>query len=151
MVGFFIAICTYYTCVQLTLAIIFPQYGIQLSMGYFIMLVIMTYSGPLFISTVGGMMVGHMSFNAQDALAKRKLKASEEVAPSPTQLQRRNTSNTNTGSNTELSSYQHGGDIENNENCCASSQRSDDSPANESTQLRESMNDGATPCCQYTL
>ena len=46
-------------------------YGLQLTMGYFIMLVIMTYSGPLFVSTVGGMMIGHVIFNAQDALIKR--------------------------------------------------------------------------------
>merc|ERR1711966_107527 len=37
-------------------------YGVQLSLGYFIMLVIMTYSGPLFLCTVGGMMLGHAGF-----------------------------------------------------------------------------------------
>jgi hypothetical protein len=45
-------------------------YGLQLTMGYFIMLVIMTYSGPLFVSVVGGMMMGHAIFNAQDSFMK---------------------------------------------------------------------------------
>ena len=37
-------------------------YGAQLSLGYLIMLVVMTYSGPLFISVVAGLMIGHVLF-----------------------------------------------------------------------------------------
>jgi Ctr copper transporter family len=43
-------------------------YGLQLTMGYFIMLVIMTYSGPLFFSVIVGLIGGHLLFNAQDAV-----------------------------------------------------------------------------------
>merc|ERR1712194_845018 len=37
-------------------------YGAQLTMGYLIMLVVMTYSGPLFISVIIGLMIGHVLF-----------------------------------------------------------------------------------------
>jgi hypothetical protein len=43
-------------------------YGVQLSMGYSLMLVIMIYSVPLFLSVVVGLMGGHVLFNAKDAL-----------------------------------------------------------------------------------
>lgn len=43
-------------------------YGTQLTMGYFLMLVVMTYSGPLFMSTVLGLVCGHVLFNAKDAI-----------------------------------------------------------------------------------
>jgi Ctr copper transporter family len=43
-------------------------YGFQLTLGYFIMLVVMTYSGPLFLAVVLGLVGGHVLFNASDAL-----------------------------------------------------------------------------------
>ena len=43
-------------------------YGLQLTMGYFIMLIVMTYSGPLFFSVIIGLIGGHLLFNAQDAV-----------------------------------------------------------------------------------
>jgi len=47
-------------------------YGLQLSMGYLLMLVIMTYSGVLFLCTILGLMLGHSVWNAKDALWKQK-------------------------------------------------------------------------------
>jgi len=47
-------------------------YGLQLSMGYLLMLVIMTYSGVLFLCTILGLMLGHSLWNAKDALWKQK-------------------------------------------------------------------------------
>ena len=44
------------------------SYGLQVTIGYFIMLIIMTYSGPLFVSVVVGLIGGHVLFNAQDAV-----------------------------------------------------------------------------------
>jgi Ctr copper transporter family len=41
-------------------------YGFQLTMGYFAMLVVMTYSGPLFMCVVLGLVFGHIAFNAKD-------------------------------------------------------------------------------------
>jgi hypothetical protein len=43
-------------------------YGLQLIMGYLIMLVVMTYSIPLFLCCVMGLVGGHVLFNAKDAL-----------------------------------------------------------------------------------
>ena len=49
-------------------------YAFQLSMGYLLMLVIMTYSGPLFVCVVLGLVGGHVMFNAKDALLQPKKK-----------------------------------------------------------------------------
>lgn len=43
-------------------------YGVQLSIGYLLMLIIMIYSGALFFSVILGLVVGHVMFNAKDAL-----------------------------------------------------------------------------------
>ena len=43
-------------------------YGVQLTMGYSIMLVIMIYSIPLFLSTVIGIVGGHILFSSPDAI-----------------------------------------------------------------------------------
>jgi hypothetical protein len=43
-------------------------YGLQLTMGYTIMLVIMIYSIPLFLSVVLGIVGGHVLFSAADAI-----------------------------------------------------------------------------------
>lgn len=38
-------------------------YGWQLTLAYFIMLIVMTYSGPLFLSVILGLMLGHSVFS----------------------------------------------------------------------------------------
>ena len=140
------------------------MYGLQLSMGYFIMLVIMTYSGPLFICTVGGMMIGHVIFNAQDSFVKKR----EERRKS-----RQNSlvggdgvagmGATSYGS-TKHSTYQHSAsmpvsgsshsttevELENGNGLVKKTSHLRDS-SSESTKLRGAVADGATPCCQYTL
>jgi len=76
-------------------------YGLQLSMGYFIMLIIMTYSGPLFICTVGGLMIGHVVFNAQDSYMRRRESITEdEDCPCTTE-------HTGSEKTNELLSYQN--------------------------------------------
>lgn len=40
-------------------------YGTQLTVGYLVMLVIMMYSGPLFICVIAGLILGHMAFNVK--------------------------------------------------------------------------------------
>jgi Ctr copper transporter family len=47
---------------RLTISTLF--YGLQLTLGYLIMLVVMTYSGPLFMCVIFGLMGGHAIFNA---------------------------------------------------------------------------------------
>jgi copper transporter 1 len=39
------------------------MYGCQLTLAYFIMLVVMTYSVPLFVSVIVGLMTGHLGFS----------------------------------------------------------------------------------------
>jgi Ctr copper transporter family len=55
-------------------------YGIQLSIGYLVMLVVMTFSAPLFLSVVIGLMSGHFLFNMSEVLKEKK----EEDGKSPT-------------------------------------------------------------------
>jgi hypothetical protein len=43
-------------------------YGLQLTVGYLLMLVVMTYSGVLFLSTVSGLVMGNLVFNSKDSL-----------------------------------------------------------------------------------
>lgn len=139
-------------------------YGLQLSMGYFIMLVIMTYSGPLFICTVGGMMAGHAIFNAQDSFMKVRAnkvpKNSQDAGTGTSELGQteRNNSTELAGtyqnvrsdsrSNSELDEEAIGG-------CCGSGTKSPSKKsygATEETLLRkDSVPEGATPCCQYNL
>jgi hypothetical protein len=138
-------------------------YGLQLTMGYFIMLVIMTYSGPLFMSTIGGMMLGHCLFNAQDSIVKvwaaKKVESNgDEVAPN-CECEGTNTPDvTEFGSRTELGSYQNGTSYQQSDDdseigdCCGVKSPPElKAPPTESTKLREALADGATPCCQYTL
>jgi len=43
-------------------------YGVQLTIGYVLMLIIMIYSGVLFIAVILGLVTGHILFNARDAI-----------------------------------------------------------------------------------
>jgi len=43
-------------------------YGVQLTIGYVLMLIIMIYSGVLFLSVILGLVIGHVLFNARDAI-----------------------------------------------------------------------------------
>ena len=56
-------------------------YSLQLSMGYMLMLVVMIYSGPLFLSVIAGLVGGHVLFNAKDALAPLPKRAAPKNAP----------------------------------------------------------------------
>jgi hypothetical protein len=140
-------------------------YGLQLTMGYFIMLVIMTYSGPLFVSTVGGMMIGHVIFNAQDALIKRwKEKGDADGRRDGTEdVPEAAVVTASNARNRELGSYQNGtaslGNNAKNDNNGYNTMNSasEKDPENlsdtsaKSAGIRRSVADGVTPCCQYTL
>lgn len=130
-------------------------YGLQLTMGYFIMLVIMTYSGPLFISTVSGMMIGHVIFNAQDSFVKKRMEKRESR-----RLSALDTGSTTYGSTrhmgeqesdstcNELGSYQNGGNLKSPPE---KSVASETTMLTSNKKLRSATADGATPCCQYSL
>jgi copper transporter 1 len=49
--------------ISIRVAVSTLMYGCQLTLAYFIMLVVMTYSGPLFLSVIVGLMVGHLGFS----------------------------------------------------------------------------------------
>ena len=55
-------------------------YGLQLTIGYFAMLVVMTFSGPLFMCIILGIVGGHILFNAKDAVFAVKESASKSVS-----------------------------------------------------------------------
>jgi len=127
-------------------------YGVQLTMGYFIMLLVMTYSGPLFVSCVTGMVIGHVFFNAQDALVKfvKEEKNNEPTPRDSSEL----TSYQNGSTSGGLTSYQRGANnddvLENGGSCCDNERET--LAATERTTLKKSVRpSGATPCCQYTM
>ena len=116
-------------------------------------------------------MIGHVLFNAQDALTTRWTKekgngdhggrrdGTEEVPEASAALG--GGGRTGGAAHTELGSYQNG---VNTFDCCGSGNGNLNSPpetdlenslsdvsTTESTRLRRGIADGATPCCQYTL
>eukprot|EP01082_Thalassiosira_pseudonana_P012323 g11060.t1 g11060 contig48:59168-61539(+) len=154
-------------------------YGLQLTMGYFIMLVIMTYSGPLFVSTIGGMMAGHVLFNAQDSLVKmwlkRKIQSEKEEEEALGACCCDGDYGSTQRGSTELGGHQNGvsshnslrdecgdDDIEDVDVGCfglsaKTSPSGRKSPlaldVSEATKLKngDCVPEGATPCCQFTL
>ncbi|KAL7514166.1 hypothetical protein ACHAXN_013268 [Cyclotella atomus] len=136
-------------------------YGLQLTMGYFIMLVIMTYSGPLFVSVVGGMMMGHATFNAQDSFMKWRdgpVKDSQEAGDGTSEhgrVDRASTELSNSYQNVKTNSRKSSeADEEALGGCCGMGVKNSPEKkygATEKTKLKENIPEGATPCCQYVL
>lgn len=108
-------------------------YGAQLSMGYMLMLVVMTYSGVLFLCTILGIVSGHVLFNAKDALLfrdKTGCKKSPGVA-----------------SDMNDTESMH---------CCATKQESGGEDVatcsgGDKSVENDGVPEGSTPCCQHTL
>jgi hypothetical protein len=136
-------------------------YGLQLTMGYFIMLVIMTYSGPLFVCTVGGMMMGHALFNAQDSYVKWKegfATNSQDAGAGTSEMgptERRATELSDAYQNVKTSS-RNSSEVDEVEagGCCGLGSTASPEKSygiTEKTKLKESIPEGATPCCQYVL
>merc|ERR1719375_284950 len=141
-------------------------YGLQLSMGYFIMLIIMTYSGPLFICTVGGLMIGHVVFNAQDSYMRRRESITEdEDCPCTTE-------HTGTEKTNELLSYQNStpesASGEEYGDCCGGAALEEPGDVAQDNGLSSrgatkratkkklknkiaANDDGATPCCRFDM
>ena len=63
---------------RLTISTLF--YGLQLTLGYMIMLVVMTYSGPLFMCVIFGLMGGHAIFNAGSSKARKEAVPDQELS-----------------------------------------------------------------------
>ena len=105
-------------------------YGLQLTMGYSLMLIIMIYSVPLFFSVILGLVLGHVLFNAKDSIipSGRQTGKSANHKDSPDCCNGSNKTN----SDQEL----------NQPSCCGGS-KSDTNDAG--------VPEGSTPCCQHTL
>merc|ERR1719491_2300565 len=58
--------------IKMKLAISASSYGMQLTLAYFLMLVVMTYSGPLVICVVLGLVTGHVGGNWGSDFGKSK-------------------------------------------------------------------------------
>lgn len=122
-------------------------YGLQLTMGYMLMLVIMIYSGPLFMMTIFGIMAGHVLFNAKDAIfseAKAKAAAKKKAALGA------DVTEPTYGSCCEKKE----GAKTLEEGCCASSQVEKESCCGsngEDENDNDGVPEGSTPCCQHTL
>lgn len=127
-------------------------YGIQLTIGYMLMLVIMIYSGAMFIATVMGLVLGHVFFNAKDAIWPLKTGATTMVIP---QSDTSSDVGSNRGDSTdypeqtvemtaELTSQP--AKFSPGSACCGRGQAARIAP-NPGTQL---IPEGSTPCCQYS-
>jgi Ctr copper transporter family len=73
-------------------------YGLQLTMGYMIMLVVMTYSGPLFMCVIFGLMGGHALFNARATVATKLNSVAvcgteQPIASSETEIEHQDSAN----------------------------------------------------------
>jgi len=108
------------------------MYGLQLTMGYLIMLVVMTYSGPLFMSVILGLMGGHFFSNMQSAVYAR-LPASEDRVKVDT-----------TGDAVEAASAADG----TVEECGCTAMPSSRRPERDTV---INVPEGITPCCQNDL
>jgi hypothetical protein len=123
------------------LAVSAAFYGVQLTFGYVIMLVVMTYSIPLFLCCVLGLVSGHVLFNAQDALLKKRVKT-EETGPKPA---------------SQMETYTHSNEGE-DEECALDKSCRETAPSgcsNTKIETKEDDNhgvpEGCTPCCQNVL
>lgn len=124
------------------LAVSAAFYGIQLTMGYFLMLVVMTYSGPLFLCVVLGLVGGHIFFTAQDAIWKGgKAKKTDKPGETTQHLCQGDCKKECTGYCAALENVEQPVHPEGECNC--NSQTDDDDNAG--------VPEGGTPCCQNTL
>jgi len=107
-------------------------YGLQLTIGYLGMLVVMTYSGPLFMCIILGIVGGHILFNAKDAffaVVESPVKAVSCCSgdPSNTVEEQPCAGKHSSSASTTYGSLCDGGDTTNG------------------------VPEGSTPCCQHTL
>lgn len=127
-------------------------YGLQLIMGYSIMLIVMIYSIPLFLSVVAGIVGGHVLFSSPDAIlpcreAKPKLDARGGGSRVEVEEDKACCSDTVSAAdegcsgNTTAHSTSYGSTV----NGCAIVQ--DDLTIQHHLEVSE----GVTPCCQHTV
>jgi len=109
-------------------------YGLQLTMGYMLMLIVMTYSGPLFMCVVLGLMTGHFAFNAIAMKSKKDKSKEKDGEPS------RCCEEQACLCTKEDEAYE----------TCGANGSSDDADSG-SADSAPPVPEGITPCCQNTL
>jgi len=107
-------------------------YGAQMALGYILMLLAMTYSGPLFMCVILGLVSGHILFNAKDSILSTR-KNIFKVQASESEI---NTENPNYGAASS--------GIE-----CAKPPTKKEKQKTESQDM--DVPEGLTPCCQNEL
>jgi hypothetical protein len=104
-------------------------YGLQLTVGYLLMLVVMTYSGVLFVSTISGLVVGNLLFNSKDSLLSSwKAKSGTTTHTDPMEAMNDPCMCGEESASTSKVEVESGGESDN-----------------------QNVPEGATPCCQNTL
>ena len=126
-------------------------YGLQLTVGYFAMLVVMTYSGPLFMCIILGIVCGHVLFNAKDAVFASK-KAAFQVVAADVDV------DADAGVDVDDDGIGLQSKKNNNYKSCCSVQPETEQPPTSYGSLcprdddeNDSVPEGITPCCQHTL
>ena len=118
-------------------------YALQLTVGYLAMLVVMTYSGPLFMCIILGIVFGHVLFNAKDAVFAN---AAAKEPPFKTIAASDDDKYDNVGSCAEAPP---------SNSCCLGTSEDMTEPQEQSPPTSYEANDGVpegiTPCCQHTL
>lgn len=121
------------------------MYGVQLTMGYMLMLVVMTYSGPLFLCVVVGLMAGHFVFNSKLFKDKKVAEQSNKKTDGDCcggtgGMESASSSDDCCGGTGRMDSASSSDD-----NCCGQKVSTD------SRDISPCVPEGSTPCCQNTL
>lgn len=130
-------------------------YGVQLTMGYTIMLVVMIYSIPLFLSVVVGIVGGHVLFSAQDAVVPSCLSASAaEASLKEDDEDAMGVSHFCSESSSIIEGFGSGPTTANSTNNESTYQPITGQNVNGSSspgQDDSGVAEGSTPCCQHTV
>jgi hypothetical protein len=112
----------------------FFSYILQIS-GYLIMLVVMTYSLPLFISVIAGFMGGHALFLGKDIMEHQRLINSKDHEEKNATIENGSTTPRLSQTSCGYGTVQNGTDgMEALPSCCS--------------RPTSSVPEGCTPCCQ---
>lgn len=119
-------------------------YGLQLTLGYIIMLVVMTYSIPLCMCCVLGFVCGHILFNAKDAIIVEMANKPKKNDELPEQTDRASTKEFFGNTRADYGATSGEDDEEEIPSCCASKKKKVEDE-------NQGVPEGITPCCQNVL
>lgn len=113
-------------------------YGLQLTMGYLLMLVVMTYSGPLFMCVILGLMSGHFLFST----ISMKTKIKKEEKDREGEIEKKNCCEEEACLCTD--------EVDKGCDVCAANGNTDDGDS-KSSGSAPLVPEGSTPCCQHSM